>query len=105
MPAVPMSASGGNVLQKPKVAAPRIFRENEKRETIPDSCTLNRVAEVAGEFNVRGSVPNIFIRKTRPQLAGFLTTCAKRLLQHNRGTSGRDATRAKPAFLSRTGLL
>jgi hypothetical protein len=46
------------VLQKSKVVALRIFRENKKRETITDSYTLNRVAEVAGEFNVRGSVPS-----------------------------------------------
>ena len=41
------------VLQKSKVAAPRIFRESKKRETITDSYTLNRVALVAGEFDVR----------------------------------------------------
>jgi hypothetical protein len=62
------------VLQKSKVAAPRIFRENKKRETITDSYALNRVAEVAGEFTL----------KTRLQPAEFLNTCAKRLLQHNR---------------------
>jgi hypothetical protein len=41
------------VLQKSKVAEPRIFRENTKREAITDSHNLNRIAEVAGEFNVR----------------------------------------------------
>jgi hypothetical protein len=46
------------LLQKSKVAAPRIFSENKKRKTIADSCTLNRVAELAGEFNVRGAVPS-----------------------------------------------
>jgi hypothetical protein len=45
------------VLQKAKVAAPRIFRENNKRETVADSYTLNRAAEVASEFDARGSVP------------------------------------------------
>jgi hypothetical protein len=41
------------LLQKSKVAGPRIFRENPKREAITDSYNLNRIAEVAGEFNVR----------------------------------------------------
>ena len=41
------------VLQKPKVAGLRIFRENKKREAIADSYNLNRVTEVAREFNVR----------------------------------------------------
>jgi hypothetical protein len=41
------------VLQKSKVAGLRIFRENTKREAIADSYNLNRVTEVACEFNVR----------------------------------------------------
>jgi hypothetical protein len=41
------------VLQKSKVAGPRIFCENTKREAIADSYNLNRIAEVACEFNVR----------------------------------------------------
>jgi hypothetical protein len=40
-------------LQKSKVADLRIFRENTKREAIADSYNLNRVTEVASEFNVR----------------------------------------------------
>jgi hypothetical protein len=48
-----MSAVGGILLQKSKVAGPRIFRENMKRKAITDSYNLNRIAEVAGEFNVR----------------------------------------------------
>jgi hypothetical protein len=43
----------GIVLQKSKVARPRIFRENTNRKAITDSYDLNRVAEVACEFNVR----------------------------------------------------
>jgi hypothetical protein len=39
------------VLQKSKVAGPRIFRENMNREEIADSYRLNRVAEAAGEFS------------------------------------------------------
>jgi hypothetical protein len=46
------------MLQNSKVAAPRIFRENNKRGTIADSYTLNRAAEVASEFDARGSVPS-----------------------------------------------
>jgi hypothetical protein len=48
-----MSALLGNVLQKSKVAGPRFFGENTKREAATDSYNLNRIAEVAGEFNVR----------------------------------------------------
>ena len=40
-------------MQKSKVAGLRIFRENTKRETIADSYKVNRVTEVACEFNVR----------------------------------------------------
>jgi hypothetical protein len=53
-------------LQKSKVAAPRIFRENKKRGTITDSYTLNRVAEAAGEFDARGSVPSRLYTKGAP---------------------------------------
>jgi hypothetical protein len=41
------------LLQKSKVAGPRIFRENTKRKTITDSYDLNRIAEVACEFSAR----------------------------------------------------
>jgi hypothetical protein len=41
------------VLQKSKVAGLRIFVKNPKREAIADSYNLNRVTEVACEFNVR----------------------------------------------------
>jgi hypothetical protein len=41
------------VLQKSKVAGLRFFRVNTKREAIADSYDLNRVAEVACEFDVR----------------------------------------------------
>ena len=75
---------GPIVLQKSKVATPRIFRENKKRETIADSHTLNRVAEIAGEFDARGPAAHIFTPKTRLQPAEFLITCAKRLLQQYR---------------------
>ncbi len=48
---------GPILLQKSKVATPRIFREDKRWETIADSYTLNRVAEIAGEFDARGHVP------------------------------------------------
>jgi hypothetical protein len=41
------------LLQKSKVAGPRIFRENSERKAITDSYDLNRIAEVACEFDVR----------------------------------------------------
>ena len=41
------------VLQKSKVAGGRIFRENPTREALADSYDLNRITEVACEFNVR----------------------------------------------------
>jgi hypothetical protein len=44
---------GPILLQKSKVAGPRIFRENTKRKTVTDSYDLNRIAEVACEFNAR----------------------------------------------------
>jgi hypothetical protein len=59
-------AIGGIVLQKSKVATPRIFRENKKRKMIADSYTLNRVAEIAGEFDARGPVPPHLYTKDAP---------------------------------------
>jgi hypothetical protein len=59
-PTEPTSREVGLVpilLQKSKVATPRIFREDKRWETIADSYTLNRVAEIAGEFDARGHVP------------------------------------------------
>jgi len=45
--------NGGIVLQKSKVAGLRIFAKNPKQEVIADSYNLNRVTEVAYEFDVR----------------------------------------------------
>ena len=64
----------GIVLQKSKVATPRIFRENKKRKMIADSYTLNRVAEIAGEFDARGPVP--------PHLYTVDAPTASRILDH-----------------------
>jgi hypothetical protein len=47
------SAITSIVLQKSNVAGLRIFRENTKREAIADSFNLNRVTEIACEFNAR----------------------------------------------------
>jgi hypothetical protein len=48
-----MPAIEGILLQKSKVAWPRIFRENTKRKAVTDSYDLNRIAEVAREFTAR----------------------------------------------------
>jgi hypothetical protein len=48
-----MSVSPRIVLRTSKVAQPRIFRKNTKREAIADSYTLYRVTEVVCEFNER----------------------------------------------------
>jgi hypothetical protein len=48
-----MSAHGGILLQKSKVAGFKIFRENTKQRAVADSYDLNRVTEVACEFCVR----------------------------------------------------
>jgi hypothetical protein len=59
-----MSAVTLIVLQKSEVADLRIFREDTKRETIADSYNLNRVTEVACEFNVRRWGPSHLYTKT-----------------------------------------
>ena len=61
-----MSSPPRIVLQNSKVAAPRIFRENKKRETITDAYILSRGAEIAGEFNARGSVPSRLYTEDAP---------------------------------------
>jgi hypothetical protein len=50
---VTVSASGGIVLQKSKVASVQIFGETLKRGGIDDSDNLSRVTKVAYEFSVR----------------------------------------------------
>jgi hypothetical protein len=79
------------VLQKSKVAAPRNFRENKKRETITDSYTLNRAAEVAGEFNVRGSVPSHLYTKEAPTARRIFGHLCKTTFATQSATSGRFA--------------
>jgi hypothetical protein len=59
-------AFGVIVLQKSKVAALRIFRENTKRESIADSYNLNRVTEVACEINVGRRGPSHLYTKAAP---------------------------------------
>jgi hypothetical protein len=48
-----MSVIDPILLQNSKVAEQRIFGEKTSRESIADSNNLNRVTEVAREFNVR----------------------------------------------------
>jgi hypothetical protein len=78
------------VLQKSKVAAARTFRENKKRVTIADSHTLNRIAEVAGEFNARGSVPSRIYMKAAPT--------ARRIFGHLCKTTFATQSSRKPTF-------
>jgi hypothetical protein len=59
-------AFGWILLQKSKVAGLRIFRENTKREATADSYNLNRVAEVAGGFDVRRRGPSHLYTKAAP---------------------------------------
>jgi putative ABC transport system substrate-binding protein len=54
------------LLQKSKVAGPRIFRENVNREEIADSCRFNRVTEVACEFGARRRGPSHIYTKAAP---------------------------------------
>ena len=74
-----MSADLPILLQKSKVATPRIFREDKRWETIADSYTLNRVAEIAGEFDARGHVP--------PHLYTEDAPTARRIFDHLRKTT------------------
>ena len=48
-----MSAVGGIVLQKSRVAAVQIFGENLKRKEVDDSHSLSRATEVAYELGAR----------------------------------------------------
>ena len=81
------------MLQNSKVAAPRIFRENKKRETITDLYTLSRGAEIAGEFNARGSVPS------RPYTEDAPT--ARRIFDHLCKTTFATQSRVKPTSIAR----
>ena len=79
------------LLQKSKVSDLRIFRETTEREAIADSYNLNRVTEVACEFNVRRRGPHIFTRKPHRQPLEFLIISAKPLLQQYPPNSGQEA--------------
>jgi hypothetical protein len=78
---------------RPLAAAPRIFRENKKRETIPDSCTFNRVAEVAGGFNVRGSVPSHLYTKDAPTARRIFDHLCKTTFATQSAISDQSASR------------
>jgi alkylhydroperoxidase/carboxymuconolactone decarboxylase family protein YurZ len=98
------------VLQKSNVADPRIFRENTKRETIADSYNLNRVTEVACEFNVRRRGPSHLYTKPAPAArrifdhqckTTFATqSCVKRPMSYQR--PAHCATRPYANFLTST---
>jgi hypothetical protein len=60
-------AIGQLLLQKSKIAEPLIFRENANRQMIADSIALNRVTEVAREFNAGGRVALTSLRENRTQ--------------------------------------
>lgn len=77
------------MLQNSNVAAPRIFRENKKRQTITDPYTLSRGAEIAGEFNARGSVPSRLYTEDAPT--------ARRIFDHLcKTTFATQSTRSGP---------
>ena len=61
----------GIVKQNSKVAVPRIFRENKKRETITKFVYPRSLAEIAGEFNARGSVPSRLYTEDAPTARGI----------------------------------
>jgi hypothetical protein len=66
------------LLQKSKVAGPRSFRENTKREAITDSYNLNIALSKSPKSLTSGDeVPHIFTRKPRLQPAEFFITSAK----------------------------
>jgi hypothetical protein len=81
------------LLQKSKVVPPRIFRENTKRETTTDSHTLNRVAEVSGEFNARGSSPSRLYNKDAPTV--------RRIFHHLRKATFATLSAHRVTFLPR----
>ena len=83
------------VLQKSKVAALRIFRENEKRETIADSHTLNRVAEVVSGFNARGSVPPHLYTKDAPTARRIFGHLCKTTFATESALNGHDLSAAE----------
>ena len=73
-----------DTVAKSKVAAPRIFRENKKRETITNSHTLNRVVVVASEFDARGSGPSRLYTKDAPTARRIFDHLCERPLQQYR---------------------
>jgi hypothetical protein len=76
------------LLQNSKVAASRIFRENKKRETIADSCALNRVAELASVFDVRGAVPSHLYINDVPTARRIFNHLCKTTFATESGKSG-----------------
>ena len=92
-----MSASHPILLQKSKVADLRIFRENTKREAIADSYNLNRVTEVACEFNVRRRGPSHLYTNAAP--------VARRIFDHQCKTTFATKSPRKRTFLGDMSIL
>jgi hypothetical protein len=93
---------GPILLQKSKVAGPRIFRENMKRKAITDSYNLNRFAEVACEFNVRRRGPSHLYTKAAPAARRIFdqTTFATKSLGSGHSVhTARAVTRLDAEFL------
>ena len=92
------SVVGRIVLQNSKVAAPRIFRENKKRETITNSYTLSRGAEIAGEFNARGSVPSRLYTEDAPTARRIFDHLCKTTFATQSGVKQTSRYRSNDAF-------
>ena len=82
------------MLQNSKVAVPRIFRENKKRETITDLYTLSRGAEIAGGFNARGSVPSRLYTEDAPTARGIFDHLCKTTFATQSGVKQTSKIRA-----------
>jgi hypothetical protein len=72
------------VLQKSKVAAVQILGENLKRKEVDDSQAPVALPKSPINLAQGDEVPQIITQITRQRPSEFLTSAAKRLLQHNR---------------------
>jgi hypothetical protein len=71
------------VLQKSKVAGPRIFREKRNGKQSPIRIDAIALSKSPVSLTLGDAVPHIFTRKSRLRPLEFLILGAKRLLQHN----------------------
>ena len=79
------------MLQKSKVAGPRIFREKRNGKQSPIRIDAIALSKSPVSLTLGDAVPHIFTRKSRLRPLEFLILGAKRLLQHNR--EGADVER------------